>query len=158
MAFRSKSLAVGAVLTVVCVPFWSGAFAKDLEMLTRLLIPAYMAQDFAALCATQDPYFLSAEVTYGVASIDAYVQHVKKEVTIDIPEDESRKVRVTAAETARQVARQEIHLLTAQQATNPTDAVKRWCDRSAKPFILAVMRKHQENHQEYDGVLENAKR
>lgn len=158
MAFRSKSHAVGAVLIFVCVPFWSGAFARDLETLTRLLIPAYIAQDFAALCATRNPDFLSSEVTYGVTSINAYAQHVKKEITIGIPEDVSQTVRVTAADTAREVARRELHLLTAQQAANHTDVVKRWCERSAKPFILAILRKHQENHREYDDILANAKR
>lgn len=158
MTFWSKPRAIGAVLTFVCVLFWSAAFAKDLEMLTRVLIPAYIAQDFAALCATRDPDFLSAEVINGVVSIGAYAQHVKKEVTIDLPEDEARKVRVTAADTARQVAYQELYLLTAQQATDPTELVKRWCDRSAKPFILAIMSKHQDKHQEFDEILENAKR
>lgn len=158
MAFRSIPLTVGAALTFVCVPFWSSAFAEDLDMLTRVLIPAYIAQNFAALCATRDPHFLSAEVPYGVASVGAYAQHVKKEVTIDIAEDEARKVRVTAADTARQVARQELRLLIVQQSADPKDVVKRWCDQSAKPFILAIMSKHQEKHQEFDVILENAKR
>jgi hypothetical protein len=50
-----------------------------LEMLTRLLIPAYMAQNFAALCIDQDVQF-PAEVNDGTALVGAFADHVKKEV------------------------------------------------------------------------------
>ena len=59
MAFRYKSLTACVAVTFVCAPCWSGAFGKDLETLTRLLILAYVAQDFAALCAI--PIYKSPE-------------------------------------------------------------------------------------------------
>jgi hypothetical protein len=61
-----------------------------------------MAQNFAVLCATQDSQFLSTELKDGVVVVSAYAQHVKKEVTIDIPERDVVQIRVTAADAARQ--------------------------------------------------------
>lgn len=121
MKFRSICfVAVGSVT----VPLWSGASAKDLEALTRLLIPAYTAQDFAALCVSQDPQFLS-DLKYGAGSIGVYAQHVKKEVTIDIPEDEAAKVRIIAADTAREIARQELQLLIERHIADSASSLKR---------------------------------
>lgn len=137
---------------------WSGASAKDLEMLARVLIPAYMAQDFAVLCGTQDAFYLSAELNDGIRSVAIYAQHVKKEVTIDIPEQDAAQVRLTAADTARQVARQELHILAVQRSVGPADALKRWCERSAKPFILEIMNKHDEKHRQFEEIVERAKR
>lgn len=142
MKFRAICFVAVSVGSVT-VPLWSGASAKDLEVLTRLLIPAYIAQDFAALCASQDPQFLS-DLKYGAGSVGVYAQHVKKEVTIDIPEDEAAKVRIIAADTARQVARQELHLLIEQQTADPASSLKRWCDRRGQAV-------HPRDHEQTPG-------
>lgn len=156
MKFRSVCF-VAVLVGSVTVPLWSGASAKDLEVLTRLLIPAYTAQDFAALCVSQDPQFLS-DLKYGAGSVGVYAQHVKKEVTIDIPEDEAARVRIIAADIAREIARQELHLLIEQQTANLAISLRNWCDRAAKPFILEIVSKHQEKHLEFDKIVEDAKR
>lgn len=153
-----KSLVGFGLAIFFCIEPQSSALARDLEMLARVLIPAYMAQNFAVLCATKNPDFLSGELGSGVGSVTVYAEHVKKEVTGDIPEPDAAQVRVTAADTARQVARRELYDLAAQQGTEPTRAVERWCERSAKPFILEIMRKHEENHGRFDEIVENAKR
>ena len=46
-------------------------------------------------------------------------EHVKMEVTAGISEQEAASVRVTAADAARAVARQEMDLLSGLQATPP---------------------------------------
>lgn len=125
-------------------------------MLARLLIPAYMAQNFAGLCVDQDAKFF-ADLNDGTALVSVFAEHVKKEVTIDLPESEAANVRVTAADTARNVARYEMQLLGGQRSGVPAEALKRWCDRSAKHFILDIMRKHQEKHEEFDRLVEAAK-
>ena len=152
-----RSIAVGCMTSLLCV-LCSAAGARDLEMLARVLIPAYMAQDFAAICGTQDVFYLSAELKDGVRSVSIYAWHVKKEVTADIPDEDAAQIRLTAANTARDVARQELALLAEQQSVDPRDSLHRWCERSAKPFILEIMKKHDEKHRQFDEIVERAKR
>jgi len=157
MEFRMRSVcALGALLFVAIRP-GSDAAATDLDALVRLLVPAYMAQNFAAVCSSQDPQFLS-ELKNGPASISAFAEGIKKRVTADLAADEAEKVRVTAADTARQVARHELQLLSQQPAGGPPVSIKTWCDRSAKPFIIEALRRHAEKQQEFEKQLEDAKR
>jgi hypothetical protein len=133
------------------------ADAKDLDALVRLLVPAYMAQNFVAVCVEQDSQFLS-DLKNGPGSINAFAELVKNRVSVDLPEDVAEKVRVTAADTARQVARHELQLLDRQQASGSPDSLKTWCDRSAKPFIIETLRRHEEKQPEFEKALEDAKR
>ena len=154
---RKLSLAcsIATLPGFVGTTLWSTAFANDLEMLTRLLTSAYMAQNFTVLCTDQDTHFLS-DVNDGAALLSAFAEHVKKVVTIDLPESEAEVVRVTAADTALHVARQELRLLGRQSV--PADALRKWCDRSAKHFIIEILSKHQERHDEFDRLVDGAKR
>jgi hypothetical protein len=147
---------VAALSAYVSASVWSSAFAKNFEMLTRLLVPAYVAQNFAALCVAQDARFLS-DLNGGTASVGAFAEHVKKEATFGLPESDAANVRVAAADTARLVARQELQLLRGPKPDVPAEALKRWCDRSAKHFILEIMSKHREKHDEFDRLGEAAK-
>ena len=82
--------AMGTLLFVAIRP-GSDAAATDLDALVRLLVPAYMAQNFAAVCSSQDPQFLS-ELKNGPASISAFAEGIKKRVTADLAADEAEKV------------------------------------------------------------------
>ena len=151
-----SACSIAALLGFISAPVCSNASAKDLDMLARLLIPAYMAQDFAGLCVDQDAKFL-ADLNGGTMLVNAFSEHVKKEVTIDLPESEAMKVLVIAADTARNVARYEMQLIGGQRSGVPAEALKRWCDRSAKNFIHEIMMKHHEKHDEFDRLVEAAK-
>jgi hypothetical protein len=152
-SFRS-AYSVAALLGFVGA--CSNASARDLEMLARLLIPAYMAQNFAGLCIDQDAQFL-ADLKDGTTLVSEFAEHVKGEVTIGLPESEAATVRVTAADTAQNVARREMQLLGGQPSGVPAQALKQWCDRSAKHFILEILSKHQEKHEEFDRLVKTAK-
>lgn len=145
-----------ALLAFVSAPLSSGTFAKDLEMLTRLLIPAYTAQNFSALCVDQDAQFLS-DLPDGMALIGAFAEHVKNEVTLGLSASDAGKVRVMAADTARSVARHEMQLLGGQNSDVPAEALKRWCGRSAKHFIVEMMTRHRARHKEFEKLMETAK-
>jgi hypothetical protein len=158
MKFPSRSsFAAGLPLFLAGALLFSRASATDLDALVRLLVPAYMAQNFTAVCMVQNSRFLS-ELKGGPASISAFAERIKKSVTADLAADEAEKVRVTAADTARQVARHELQLLNQQPAGGPSVSVKTWCDRSAKPFIIEALRRHSEKQREFEKELEDAKR
>lgn len=155
MRFRLKYF-VPVIFSVVTVLLGSAAFAKNLGVLTRLLIPAYIAQDFAVLCGTQNPDFLS-ESEYGTAWISAFAEHVKNEVTVDVPENEAAIIRITAANAAQLVARREMQILTKRQIGDPNGSLRRWCNGSAKSFILEITNRHREEHLEFDRIVKRAK-
>lgn len=146
---------VAASLAAVAVPL--GGYAKDLEILTRLLVPAYMAQNFAALCLDQDAKFLS-DLNEGTRLVAEFVDHVKNEITSDLLEREAESVRIAAADAARNVARYEMQLLGGDNSGVPAEPLKRWCDRSAKHFIVEIINKHREKHEEFEKLMAAAKR
>lgn len=158
MKFPSRSsFAAGMIFCLAAALLFSRASAADFDALVRLLVPAYMAQNFTALCIAQDPQFLS-ELKGGPASISVFAERTKKRVTADLAADEAEKIRVTAADTARQVAHHELQLLNQQPAGGPPVSIKTWCDRSAKPFIIETLRRHAEKQREFERELEDAKR
>ena len=130
--------------------------AKNLDLLTRLLIPGYIAQDFAALCS-DDPGFLPG-VRSGSASIAAYAQHLKIEITVNLTQAEAMDVMRVAADTALVVARKESRKVLPKEPSGPSEVLKDWCERSARPFILAIMKEHVEKHGEFDRIVRAAKR
>ena len=85
-------------------------------------------------------------------------EHVKMEVTAGISEQEAASVRVTAADAARAVARQEMDLLSGLQATPPSEALRHWCNTSAKHFIVEIIHNHAEKRAEFEVLLNKAKR
>lgn len=150
MALRCKICVVG----VLCITVWSGASAQDVEMLARLLIPAYLAQDLAVLCGTENPQFLSAELPGATASVSSYAQHVKIEVSVGVPEETAQEVRIVAADTARQIVGQ----LADRESLRSGNLIRPWCEKAAKPFILEIIAKHQQKHPYFDKLLKDAKR
>jgi hypothetical protein len=159
IALSSSARAIRALAcaALFCFPA-SRSCAKDLETLTRLLVPAYIAQNFMALCVSQDLRFL-AEPGEGAASRAAFAEHVKREITIDLPESEAEAVRVTAANTARMAARQGLTTgLGRDSATLPSEPLAGWCHAAAKPFIEDVIRAHYEHHAEFERIVAAAKR
>jgi hypothetical protein len=151
MKFRQFRVALFGSL-LLC----SSAAATDLDALVRVLIPAFMAQNFAAVCLAKNSRFL-AELKDGPAAVSAFADRVKQRVTAGLSESEAEKVRVTAADTARQVASHELERLNRQQIGSDS-SLETWCDRSAKPFVLEALRRHEENRQEFNKILEDAKR
>ncbi len=131
------------------------ANARDLDLLTRLLIPGYIAQDFASACSLEDARFLAGGID-GYDSIAAYAEHLKKEITSNLSEKDASKVRLAAANVALDVARSELHKLTTQRARPPKEAVREWCDSAARSFIIGLVSTHVKQHQKFDVLVRNA--
>lgn len=148
--FRYSFAAVMISLVVSSI-----GIAKDLEALTRLLVPAFLAQNFGLVCAADDANFLS-DVPNGPTSLIQFANHIKKEVTIGLPENEASEIRVMAANTALFEARAELKRV--ENETAPGEGIKRWCDNSVRPFIFGLLKAHDEKHTEFDARIESAKR
>ena len=145
-----------AVLLAALVPF--DASAKDLDLLTRLLIPGYIAQDFAAVCGTYDPHFLP-EMNGGSAAVAAYAQHLKIEITSGLTQADAMTTMIAAANTALAIARQQMRALGGKEAPDfAAVKIRAWCESSAKPYILDVVRAHINRHSKFDKIVADAKR
>ena len=124
-------------------------------MLVRLLVPAYIAHNFAAMCNAEKP---TPDQQNRIKTISAFVDHVKIEVTTGLPEQEAEEVRISAADTARNVARNEMLFLGAQGPYVPTDTLIRWCERSAETAIAEILKTHEKRHEEFDRLTDEAKK
>lgn len=131
--------------------------ARDLDMLTRLLIPGYIAQDFAAYCNAKNSSFLPERID-NFGSVAAYAQHLKIETTSGLTQAEAMHVMVTSANTALGVARKETRKLSESSPADSLTSARGWCDRSAKPFILEVIKLHMNKHKNFEAIVEKAKR
>lgn len=153
----TRRTAIGAGLATSATAVLGGpTAAADLDMLTRLLIPAYIAQDFAAICATYDPAFLTDQV--GVfASVGAYAKHVKKEVTLHLPETDAFRIRLAAANVARNIARKELRRIEQRQTLGAVDTFKSWCERDARSFVVGIVSAHEARHSTFDMLVRDAK-
>jgi len=133
------------------------ASAKDFEMLAKLLTPAYVAQNFAALCNGESAK-LTAEQKSSMIKIRTFADHVKTEVTTGLSEKDAQEVRTLAANTAQHIARNEMQFLGAQGRYVPTDALARWCKQSAETIISEILQAHAKKHEEFDRLTDEAKK
>lgn len=132
-------------------------FARDLDRLTRLLIPAFLVQNFALVCSDGDAKFLS-DMSNGIASVTEFSDHVKKEVTIDLPEAEASQIRLVAANTARAETKVQLSRFKGSDPVASEKAFREWCAGSVKPFVIDLIRLHGEKHADFDQQVEAAKK
>jgi len=151
-AYRTSTL-VGLVVGLL----GSDASAKDLEMLVRLLAPAYIAQNFAVMCSA-DNAKPTPERKNSMLKIITFVDHVKTEVTTGLSEKEAEEVRTTAANTAQNIARNQMLFLGAQGPYVPTGTLVRWCEHSAETVISEILQVHAKKHEEFDRLTDDAKK
>ena len=133
------------------------AQAKDLETLSRMLIPAYMAQQFAAVCVVNNPSFLG-ETAGPQGHVHVYAKHVKEEVISELGNAAVEVVLRMAADTARSVVRAEMAQLPAGTLVEDSAHLLTWCEQSAKPYVREIMAAHAEKHSQIDRMLAEAKR
>lgn len=150
-----KGLLLGAALGLLSSPVT--AKAKNLELLARVLIPAYMAQNFTAVCIVDDPSFLD-DTAGPQGHVYVYAKHVKDEVSSDLPQQDVEAVLKMSGDTARSIVRKELADLNAETLSAEGERLRRWCDKSAKPFVREVIVAHFEKHNEIDRIIGAAKR
>lgn len=152
---RLMALRFGTALVLVAAPL--AAEAKNIELLARVLIPAYMAQNFTAVCVVDDPSFID-DTAGPRGHVYVYAKHVKDEVSVDLPQQDIESVLRMSADTARSIVRKELADLKAETLSAEGERLRRWCDKSAKPFVREVIIAHFDKHEEIERLLAEAKR
>jgi hypothetical protein len=147
------TLILALLLTVPCGLI---ASAKDLELLTRYLVPVLLSQNFASVCRMANPEFLS-RLPSGLGTVDEFSETIKKEITNGLTEQEAAMVVLNAANTALQAARNEMRKLNPEYPKWVSAPIQRWCYDETQSYILRVMQSDQREHEKFLAVLERAK-
>jgi hypothetical protein len=142
-------------LILFSMTFCTSTRAKDLDVLIRYLVPAFLAQNFAAVCQADDPKFLS-ELTDKSNDANAFSQHIKLEIIAGLTSAETQFVLVSAAKTARHAARTEFKKFSPNYPELPTEPLRKWC-QGIKPYILRVIGRHFKEHKDFLRIIGQAK-
>lgn len=150
-------LGTRALVVALSIAATGPAPATDIDALVRLLSPADLAQNLAAVCAAQDEFFLNA--TRGEhGTMHALAQHVKEEVIDGLSPDEADQVLRRAADAARNAALMAIRPLSAPTAHEEQIRLRTWCEEAAKPFVRSIVGDHAKRHAILEQALQDAKR
>lgn len=141
-----------AALTLAWVMQAPNATAKDLDDLSRVVTPAYIAMNIVAACLSDDAgYAVATSGPRGTAF--HYAEHVKDEAIAGLTYDEAVAVLTTAATAARTAVRLALADATAQEA----GSIGPWCSGRGVIFVRAFMESHDIAHEQLLAKMEKAK-
>lgn len=132
------------------------ANAKDLAALSQLLRPAYIAMDYARLCAMEPQWLVTEPRGIRGSAID-YAEHVKDETIKALTREESVIVLKAAADDARAEAREQLRtkVILIDKAKEAIQ-FRAWCNSYVTDFILDFINKHDSNHESFLQQIDNA--
>jgi hypothetical protein len=132
------------------------ANAKDLAALSQLLRPAYIAMDYARLCA-MEPQWLVTEPRGIRGSAINYAEHVKDETVKALAQEEAVIVLKAAADNALAEAREQLSTkVILIDKTKEAVKLRAWCSGYVTDFILDFINKHDSNHESFLQQIDNA--
>lgn len=135
----------------------SSAAARDLRALAEVVTPAYIAMNFAVVCATIVPQFLAqTSGPHGIAL--KYAEHVKDEAIAALTYQESLVVLRAAANAARATSLQTVRQFKSADPREESAKLQAWCETDAKTFIHAFIVRHDNDHDAMMQRIEDAKR
>jgi len=131
--------------------------AKDLNTLAQLVVPAYTAMNFAAICA-RDGGWVASQPRGLRGSAIQYAEHVKDEAISSLTYDEAVAVLKAAADVARSRALKALRSLASADPAVQEVQVRAWCRGFVTEFILLFIDQHDKSHNELLRQMEQAKR
>jgi hypothetical protein len=154
LSYEVAAIAGGATLLLLSSLV---ADARDLNVLSRLLEPAYTSMTYANLCSLDRNWEASQPQGPGGVAIN-YAEHIKDEVIASLTREEAVSVLTQAANSARDEARRQVkkHIVLGDKQAE-ADRFQRWCDSYVTDFIRSVMRTHDGNHEYFIGRIELGK-
>lgn len=124
----------------------SQSSARDLETLTQVVVPAYIAMNFAGACRHDDPWFLTDTQGPRGTAIH-YAEHVKNEVIESLTDDEARSVLRRAADAARTTSREELKSALPNYPHGQAGELLPWCKSTAATFVRNFIEQHDKAHE-----------
>lgn len=134
----------------------TGAAAAEVRVLGNVLSPAYLALNLTVVCARADPTFLTKTKRLS-GEVPSVVQHIKDEVTASLKPAEAEAIVRHAADAARTVALGLVRSMSGGSDAEEGERIARWCETTAKPFVLGTVAEHETRHDQFERMLEEAK-
>lgn len=152
-----KSLmAASLVFFATIIPFNAFAASPNIEILWRLLAPAYFMLTVGDACLAEDPSFISRNLGKR-GDYRAYAQEVKAEVSEGVPMPDLLVVLRRAADAAKSEALSEIRNLAADTPELEHQNIVNWCNTSATIIVRDFIKTHDEDHVGFEELLKIAK-
>lgn len=134
----------------------SAAVARDLDALTRLLVPADLALMVSNACTATDPSF-SHDLGGPRGTVPEYAQRVKDAVSDSLTPEQVQIVLHQAADVARAAALRALRAAAAPDDAEEEARMHEWCATAVKPFVQAFVRAQDENIEDFTRQLKHAK-
>lgn len=149
---------LAAVVACMTMLAWlNSAQAENLDLLTRLLIPAFIAQNYAGLCKIDNPQF-EDDLKLSWPTVAAFAEHLKIEVTSDLTSDDAIGIMTTAANVAKSAAEQQLLSLARNETAEAAKKkIRLWCGSGGRDYVARVIDEHVEKHATFDKIVKEAK-
>lgn len=132
------------------------AAALDRDVMTNILSPIYLAENFTKVCMTIDDRFL--DETKGTSGDALEVTaHIRDQVLATMTREEAAPIVVAAAGSARAVGLGLIRALSGGTVDQQAERVRTLCERTAKPFVRGVVEDHETHHEFFEQMLKDAR-
>ena len=134
----------------------SSVFAKDLNILIRLLYSAFVAEQGSAMCMVPSIKLSDSD---RAVFIDAhnYAQVVKQKVSASLSDDDVRFVLKSAADRAREDMLQVVAVIKSNPPDKEYAELFRWCTNNMKPAAEKLFRGYAQAPDALDKLIDNAK-
>lgn len=151
-----KFLVQTSFIFYTTIPSNGVAASPNIEILWRLLAPAYFMLTIGDACLAEDPSFISRNLGKR-GDFRAYAQEVKVEVSEGVPMPDLLIVLQRAADAAKSEALSEIRSLAADTFELERQNMENWCNISATRIVRDFIKTHDEDHAGFEALLRIAK-
>ena len=146
-----------AIMIVLGLSSAVPAFAADDDVLVRILTRANIANNFTEYCAQFD-HSIIQRTRSAFGDTRALAQHIRGEVVAGLPFEEANQIIIRSAQAARASALLAVRRLYGPNPDEERTRLTEWCQHSAEPSVQDFVNAHDQNHDQLDVFIENAKK
>jgi hypothetical protein len=131
--------------------------AQELDALSRILVPAYTAMNYASLCSVESGWAGAQPRGVRGAAIN-YAQHVKDDVIASLSENDAVAVLKMAADIARNNAQAQLrdNVIVADKTLEAL-RFHDWCNSFVNGYIVDLIRRYDGDYDSFMRTIEQAK-
>jgi hypothetical protein len=163
---RAMLVKYNYILRLFCVPIVSTALfsymslpalGKDLNVLIRVLYPAFFIEQGAAMCSVPNVQ-LSDDDRLLFMNTKNYAQWIKQKATANLPPDEVLSILRSSADRAKDELSEVIKVLKSYPANREYAELSVWCTTKMNSFARKIVLGYVEERKKIDDLIEDAKR
>lgn len=133
------------------------AFARDLNVLIRVVYAAFFVEQGAAMCSVPG-VLLSNDDRVLFVNTKNYAQWIKQKVSADLSPEEVSFILKSAADRARGELGEVVKILKSYPPDREYAELSAWCTTKMTSFASKVVVGYVNDREKIDGIIDNAKR